>query len=99
MSWYGVGFPSFILALGRSSVKLRFKQEEHLVVSGSETITLPAESAASTPVSWGGGHPYPFRMRSRFDHVDDGVTVGQLWAIDRNRLVRRLGESIGDYSE
>ena len=38
-----------------------------------------------------GGHPYPFRVRCSFDGNDGHVVADQLRAVDRERLVRRLG--------
>ena len=38
-----------------------------------------------------GGHPYPFRVRCRFDGEDGHVVADQLRAVDRERLVKRLG--------
>lgn len=38
-----------------------------------------------------GGHPYPFRVRCSFDDKDGHVVADQLRAVDRERLVRRLG--------
>jgi mRNA interferase MazF len=38
-----------------------------------------------------GGHPYPFRVRCRFDSKDGHVAADQLRAVDRDRLVKRLG--------
>ena len=38
-----------------------------------------------------GGHPYPFRVRCRFDGKDGHVVADQLRAVDRDRLVKRLG--------
>ena len=38
-----------------------------------------------------GGHPYPFRVRCRFENNDGHVVADQLRAIDRDRLVKRLG--------
>ena len=38
-----------------------------------------------------GGHPYPFRVRCRFENKDGHVVADQLRAVDRNRLVKRLG--------
>ncbi|MFZ4565721.1 MAG: type II toxin-antitoxin system PemK/MazF family toxin [Prochlorococcaceae cyanobacterium] len=38
-----------------------------------------------------GGHPYPFRVRCSFDGKDGHVVADQLRAVDRERLVRRLG--------
>lgn len=38
-----------------------------------------------------GGHPYPFRVRCQFDGKDGHVVSDQLWAVDRDRLVKRLG--------
>jgi len=38
-----------------------------------------------------GGYPYPFRVRCRFDGKDGHVVADQLRAVDRDRLVKRLG--------
>ena len=38
-----------------------------------------------------GGHPYPFRVRCRFDGKACHVVPDQLRAVDRERLVKRLG--------
>jgi mRNA interferase MazF len=38
-----------------------------------------------------GGYPYPFRVSCQFDPKDDHVVADQLRAVDRDRLIRRLG--------
>ncbi len=38
-----------------------------------------------------GGHNYPFRVPCRFDENDGHVVVDQLRAVERDRLVKRLG--------
>ena len=38
-----------------------------------------------------GGHPYPFRVRCKFDGKEGHVVPDQLMAVDRDRLVKRLG--------
>ena len=38
-----------------------------------------------------GGHSYPFRVRCRFDGKACHVVPDQLRAVDRDRLVKRLG--------
>jgi len=38
-----------------------------------------------------GGHPYPFRVRCKFDGKDGHVVADQLRAVDMGRLVKRLG--------
>ena len=38
-----------------------------------------------------GGHPYPFRVRCSFEGKDGFVVADQLRAVDRERLVKRLG--------
>ena len=38
-----------------------------------------------------GGHPYPFRVRCRFDDKDGHVVADQLRAVDRDHLIKRLG--------
>ena len=47
-----------------------------------------------------GGHPYPFRVRRRFEDKDGHVVLDQLRAVDRDRLMKRLGvlddETLGE---
>ena len=38
-----------------------------------------------------GGHPYPFRIACRFEKKDGYVVLDQVRAVDRRRLVKRLG--------
>ena len=38
-----------------------------------------------------GGHPYPFRVSCRFEDKDGHVVADQLSAVDRDRLIKRLG--------
>ena len=42
-----------------------------------------------------GGHPYPFRVPCRFDGKVGHVVADQLRAVDRDRLVKRLGSLSG----
>jgi mRNA interferase MazF len=37
------------------------------------------------------GHHYPFRVPYRYDDKDGHVVADQLRAVDRDRLVKRLG--------
>ncbi len=39
-----------------------------------------------------GGHPYPFRVRCRFERQAGYVVIDQIRTVDRDRLVRRLGK-------
>ena len=38
-----------------------------------------------------GGHPYPFRVRCKFDGKEGHVVPDQLRAVDGERLIKRLG--------
>ena len=38
-----------------------------------------------------GGHPYPFRVRCKFDGKEGHIVPDQLRAVDQERLVKRLG--------
>jgi mRNA interferase MazF len=38
-----------------------------------------------------GGHRYPFRVHCHFEDKDGHVVIDQLRAVDRDRLIRRLG--------
>lgn len=39
-----------------------------------------------------GSHPYPFRVSCRFEGRSGHVVLDQIRAVDRERLVRRLGK-------
>ena len=39
-----------------------------------------------------GGHPYPFRLPCQFEGKAGFVVLDQIRAVDRERLVRRLGQ-------
>lgn len=43
-----------------------------------------------------GGHPYPFRVRCRFQDKDGHVVLDQIRAVDRDRLINRLGALADD---
>ena len=43
-----------------------------------------------------GGHPFPFRVRDRFDGKDGHVVADQLRTVDRDGLVKRLGNQSTD---
>ncbi|MEB3243800.1 MAG: type II toxin-antitoxin system PemK/MazF family toxin [Cyanobacteriota bacterium] len=43
-----------------------------------------------------GGHPYPFRVRCHFEDQFGYVVVDQLRAVNRERLIKRLGVLPGD---
>jgi mRNA interferase MazF len=38
-----------------------------------------------------GGHPYPFRLPCRFEKKDGYIVLDQVRAVDRRRLVKRVG--------
>ena len=39
-----------------------------------------------------GGHPYPFRVSCRFEGRPGYIVLDQIRAVDRERLLRRLGK-------
>ena len=43
-----------------------------------------------------GGHPFPFRVLDRFDGKDGHVVTDQLRTVDRDGLVKRLGNQSTD---
>jgi mRNA interferase MazF len=43
-----------------------------------------------------GGHRYPFRVRCNFEGKDGHVVIDQLRAVDRDRLIKRLGALADD---
>lgn len=62
---------------------------------GETAISVPfiplegGKSAMQDPVL--SCHPYPFRMRCRFDGKDGHVVADQLREVDRDRLIQRVG--------
>jgi mRNA interferase MazF len=46
-----------------------------------------------------GSHPYPFRIAVRFGGRDGHVVLDQVRAVDRGRLVKRLGALTGTSME
>ena len=60
-----------------------------LVVSPDE-LNVHLRTCIVAPLTTG-GHPYPFRVSCRFQGKTGHVVLDQVRAIDRERLVRRLG--------
>jgi mRNA interferase MazF len=60
------------------------------VVVSPDELNAHLHTFIVAPLSTG-GHPYPFRVRCSFDGKDGHVVADQLRAVDRERLIRRLG--------
>ena len=60
-----------------------------LIVSPDE-LNLHLRTAIVAPMTTG-GQPYPFRVACRFENKAGQIVLDQLRAVDRERLVRRLG--------
>ena len=60
------------------------------VVVSPDELNAHLRSFIVAPLTTG-GHPYPFRVRCTFDGKDGHVVADQLRAVDRERLVKRLG--------
>ena len=65
------------------------KMRPYAVVSPDE-INTSLSTFLVAPMTTG-GHPYPFRIACRFQKTDGFIVLDQLRAVDRRRLVRRLG--------
>ena len=60
------------------------------VVMSPDELNAHLRTSIVAPLTTG-GHLYPFRVRCSFDGKDGHVVADQLRAVDRERLVRRLG--------
>ena len=60
------------------------------VVVSPEELNAHLRTFIVAPLTTG-GHEYPFRVPCRFHGKSGHVVLDQLRAVDRNRLVRRLG--------
>jgi mRNA interferase MazF len=79
----------FLVALNPTRGSEIRKTRPCVVVSPDE-LNAHLRTVIVAPLTTG-GHPYPFRVRCRFDGKDGHVAADQLRAIDRDRLVKRLG--------
>jgi mRNA interferase MazF len=60
------------------------------VVASPDELNANLRTFIVAPLTTG-GHPYPFRVRYSFEGKDGFVVADQLRAVDRERLVKRLG--------
>lgn len=60
------------------------------VVVSPDELNTHFRTFIVTPLTTG-GHPYPFRVRCKFDGKERHVVPDQLRAVDGERLVKRLG--------
>ena len=60
------------------------------VVVSPDELNAHLRTCIVSPLTTG-GHPYPFRVRCRFEGKDGHVVADQLRAVDKDRLVKRLG--------
>lgn len=79
----------FLVALNPTRGTEIRKTRPCVVVSPDE-LNAHLRTVIVAPVTTG-GHPYPFRVRCRFDGKAGQVVADQLMAIDRDRLGKRLG--------
>ena len=60
------------------------------VVVSPDELNAHLRSFIVAPLTTG-GRPYPFRVRCGFEGKDGHIVADQLRAVDRDRLVKRLG--------
>ncbi len=79
----------FLVALNPARGSEIRKRRPFVVVSPDE-LNAHLRTFIVAPLTTG-GHPYPFRVRCRFDGKDGHVVADQPRAVDRDRLIKRLG--------
>ena len=79
----------FLVALNPTRGSEIRKTRPFVVVSPNE-LNAHLRTFIVAPLTTG-GHPYPFRVRCSFDGKAGYVVPDQLRAVDRDRLVKRLG--------
>jgi mRNA interferase MazF len=67
-----------------------FRKTRPCVVVSPDELNAHLRTFIVAPLTTG-GHPYPFRVRCRFEEKDGHVVADQLRAVDRDRLVKQLG--------
>lgn len=89
-------FDVFVIALDPTIGREIRKTRPCLVVSPDE-MNRHLSTLIVAPMTTG-GQPYPTRIRCRFGKKDGAIALDQIRAVDRSRLVRRLGR-IGSSSQ
>lgn len=82
-------FDVFVIALDPTVGREIRKTRPCLVVSPDE-MNRHLATVIVAPMTTG-GQPYPTRIRCRFGGKDGAIALDQIRAVDRSRLVRRLG--------
>lgn len=82
-------FDVFVIALDPTVGREIRKTRPCLVVSPDE-MNRHLSTVIVAPMTTG-GQPYPTRIRCRFGGKDGAIALDQIRAVDRSRLVRRLG--------
>jgi len=79
----------YLVALGPTQGQEIEKMRPCAIVSPNE-LNNHLSTFMVAPMTTG-GHAYPFRIPCRFREKDGFVVLDQIRAVDRSRLVRRLG--------
>lgn len=82
-------FDVFVIALDPTVGREIRKTRPCLVVSPDE-MNRHLATVIVAPMTTG-GQPYPTRIPCRFHGKDGSIALDQIRAVDRSRLVRRLG--------
>jgi mRNA interferase MazF len=69
---------------------LEIRKMRPCVVVSPDELNAHLRTFIMAPLTTG-GHPYPFRVRCRFQGKSGYVVPDQIRTVDRERLVRRLG--------
>lgn len=79
----------FLVDLGATR-GVEMRKTRPCVVVSPEELNAHLRTFIIAPMTTG-GHPYPFRIPTRFRRRAGFVVLDQLRTVDRDRLVRRLG--------
>ena len=79
----------FLIALNPTPGS-EIRKTRSCVIASPDDLNAHLRTFIVAPLTTG-GHHYPFRVPCRFDDKDGHVVAVQLRAVDRDRLVKRLG--------
>ena len=83
----------FLVSLDRTRGR-EIRKTRPCVVLSPDELNQHLRTVIVAPMTTG-GHPYPFRVRCRFQKKDGHVVLDQIRTVDTQRLVRRLGRLSG----
>ena len=80
----------FLVALNQTRGQ-KIRKTRPCVIMSPDELNAHMETFIVAPLTTG-GHPYPFRVACTFQGKDGHIVPDQLRTVDRERLVKRLGD-------